>query len=154
MKRLRKVRYGVLAAVTALALAAGMSVLAQPRAQAAQTGGTAPYLNQWVVSGPYADADAIGKDTSGWQYFDDRIFNRNYDDYNDLMGYFDVKLGESTVDQWVAAATYVYSPPRRPCSGRSVDRVSTVCSRTTPPWGSRARSRAGSASLVPSTRFS
>ena len=110
MKGLRRIRYGVLAALTAVALAAGASVLAQPQALAAQTGGTAPYLNQWVVSGPYADSAAIGKDTSGWQYFDDRIFNRNYDDYNDLMGYFDVKQGQPTVDKWVAAASYVYSP--------------------------------------------
>ncbi|WP_405067697.1 Ig-like domain-containing protein [Kribbella sp. NBC_01510] len=110
MKSLRRIRYGVLAAMTALGLAAGSSVLAQPQAHAAQTGGTAPYLNQWAVSGPYADAEAIGVDTSTWQYFDDRIFNRNYDDYNDLMGYFDVKQGQSTVDKWVAAASYVYSP--------------------------------------------
>ncbi|MFF0341678.1 Ig-like domain-containing protein [Kribbella sp. NPDC004875] len=110
MKRLRRIRYGVLVAVTALGLATGSSVLAQPQARAAQTGGTAPYLNQWVVSGPYAVAEAIGKDTSGWQYFDDRIFNRNYDDYNDLMGYFDVKQGQPTVDKWVGAASYVFSP--------------------------------------------
>ncbi|TCC03008.1 hypothetical protein E0H45_36100 [Kribbella soli] len=51
---------------------------------------------------------AVG--TSGWQYFDDRIFNRNYDDYNDLMGYFDVKQGQSTVGKWVLAGSYVYSP--------------------------------------------
>ncbi|MFG1819376.1 discoidin domain-containing protein [Kribbella sp. NPDC049174] len=113
MKRFRRIRYGVLATVTALALAAGSSVLAQPQARAAQTSGTAPYLNQWVVSGPFTEAEAIGKETSSWQYFDDRIFNRNYDDYNDLMGYFDVKRGESTVDKWVAAASYVYSPVAR-----------------------------------------
>ena len=110
MKRSRKIRSGVVAAAMLLVATAVGSVVAGPQARAAQTTGTAPYLNQWVVSGPYADAEAIGKDTSGWQYFDDRIFNRNYDDYNDLMGYFDVKRGESTVDKWVAAASYVYSP--------------------------------------------
>ncbi|KRV48390.1 hypothetical protein AQ490_25635 [Wenjunlia vitaminophila] len=55
-------------------------------------------------------ADPSSNESSTWQYFDDRIFNRNYDDYNDLMGYFDVKQGQSTVNKWVLAASYVYSP--------------------------------------------
>ncbi|GMX63715.1 hypothetical protein Elgi_32150 [Paenibacillus elgii] len=54
--------------------------------------------------------DPKSTETSTWQYFDDRIFNRNYDDYNDLMGYFDVKQGQATTDKWVVAGTYVYSP--------------------------------------------
>ncbi|UNK70486.1 Ig-like domain-containing protein [Microbacterium sp. H1-D42] len=102
-------------------------VLPTQQASAMQTGGTAPYLNQWLVSGPFANPvaadapdgvtpvlgaefDGPGADDSEWQYFDDRIFNRNYDDYNDLMGYFDVKQGQPTADKWVLAATYVYSP--------------------------------------------
>ena len=44
-----------------------------------------------------------------WLYFDDRVFNRNKDDYNDIMGLYDVKRGEDTMDKFVAAATYVYS---------------------------------------------
>ncbi|MFD0616161.1 carbohydrate-binding protein [Paenibacillus sp. GCM10027629] len=94
-------------------------------AEAARTNGTAPYINQWSVSGPFTQeqplenvvpvigesfADPSSSETSTWQYFDDRIFNRNYDDYNDLMGYFDVKQGQDTTDKWVVAATYVYSP--------------------------------------------
>ncbi|NUW35696.1 discoidin domain-containing protein [Nonomuraea sp. SMC257] len=55
-------------------------------------------------------ADPARKETSAWQYFDDRIFNRNYDDYNDLMGYFDVKQGQPTAGKWVVAAGYVHSP--------------------------------------------
>lgn len=92
---------------------------------AARTNGTAPYLNQWAVSGPFTNEQPLGNivpvigesfvdpnssETSTWQYFDDRIFNRNYDDYNDLMGYFDVKQGQDTVNKWVVAGTYVYSP--------------------------------------------
>ncbi|MGW1091873.1 DUF7402 domain-containing protein [Streptomyces sp. NPDC002596] len=127
MKNLRKIQCGVVATAMALAFAVGNAVTG-PQAQAAQTGGTAPYLNQWAVSGPYTDpvverssepvVPAIGKsladpgsnETSTWQYFDDRIFNRNYDDYNDLMGYFDVKQGQATTGKWVVAASYVYSP--------------------------------------------
>ncbi|MFI6676036.1 discoidin domain-containing protein [Kribbella sp. NPDC050470] len=128
MRRRRKILPGVVAAAIVLALAAAGSVLSGPQARAAQTTGNAPYLNQWAVSGPYTDpvveqsaAPVVpalgtslvgpnGSETSTWQYFDDRIFNRNYDDYNDLMGYFDVKQGRPTVDKWVLAASYVYSP--------------------------------------------
>ncbi|MBM7832097.1 hypothetical protein JOE59_002802 [Agromyces cerinus] len=64
-----------------------------------------------VVPGLGAELDASGgAEESEWQYFDDRIFNRNYDDYNDLMGYFDVKQGQATTNKWVLAATYVHSP--------------------------------------------
>ena len=129
MRRLRKIQSAVVAAAVVLALAAAGSVLAEPQAHAAQTGGTAPiYLNQWMVSGPYTDpvveqtaapvvpalgaslVDPNSKEASTWQYFDDRIFNRNYDDYNDLMGYLDVKQGQPTANKWVVAASYVYSP--------------------------------------------
>ncbi|NOU88333.1 hypothetical protein GC102_21595, partial [Paenibacillus sp. LMG 31460] len=93
--------------------------------EAARTDGTAPYMNQWAVSGPFTNEQSLGNivpvigqsfadpnstETSTWQYFDDRIFNRNYDDYNDLLGYFDVKQGQDTLNKWVVAATYVYSP--------------------------------------------
>ncbi|WP_223281216.1 putative Ig domain-containing protein [Streptomyces antnestii] len=127
MNRLRKIQCCVVTTAIALATAVG-SALIGPQAQAAQTGGTAPYVNQWAVAGPYSDqvvegsarpvVPAIGtsledqgnNEKSTWQYFDDRIFNRNYDDYNDLMGYFDVKQGQATTDKWVLAASYVYSP--------------------------------------------
>ncbi|MEV6109627.1 putative Ig domain-containing protein [Streptomyces sp. NPDC051940] len=120
-------------AATAMVLAVTVigSGLAAPRAHAVQTTGTAPYLNQWAVSGPYTDpvversaapvvpalgtplSDPDGQERSTWQYFDDRVFNRNYDDYNDLLGYFDVKQGQATSDKWVVAASYVYSPAAR-----------------------------------------
>ncbi|MFE6736584.1 Ig-like domain-containing protein [Microbacterium sp. NPDC057650] len=122
--RRRRQRSGSI--LVAAAVVAGCMLPLQP-AQAMQTSGDAPYLNQWLVSGPFttpviteADApDAVlgaevvapdGAEKSTWQYFDDRIFNRNYDDYNDLMGYFDVKQGQPTTNKWVLAATHVYSP--------------------------------------------
>ncbi|MFF2494003.1 Ig-like domain-containing protein [Agromyces sp. NPDC058064] len=108
-----------------------MAIVPTGSALAMQTSGSAPYVNQWLVSGPFTNpilagatvavdpalgAELVapgGAEKSTWQYFDDRIFNRNYDDYNDLMGYFDVKQGRSTLDKWVLAASYVYSPTAR-----------------------------------------
>ncbi|MEG0580350.1 MAG: hypothetical protein RR490_10585, partial [Niameybacter sp.] len=66
--------------------------------------------------------EGFGNDTEGknWEYFDDRIFNRNYDDYQDLYGYYTVKKGIETREldergkvvegDYVYAHTYVYSP--------------------------------------------
>lgn len=51
--------------------------------------------------------------TTRWEYFDDRVYNRNYDDYQDLYGYFEVKKGEDTRNKFVYAHTYVYSPEAR-----------------------------------------
>ncbi|WP_269939365.1 discoidin domain-containing protein [Arthrobacter sp. HY1533] len=48
-----------------------------------------------------------------WEYFDDRVYNRNYDDYQDLYGYFSVKKGEDTRNKYVYAHSYVYSPEAR-----------------------------------------
>ena len=55
--------------------------------------------------------DAFG--TGTWEYFDDRIFNRNTDDYQDLYGYYTVKKGIETKDKYVYAHTYVYSPKKQ-----------------------------------------
>lgn len=44
-----------------------------------------------------------------WEYFDDRIWNRTYDDYQDLYGYYGVKKGVDTRNKYVYAHTYVYS---------------------------------------------
>ncbi len=131
MKRPHPVRRVAVAAAAAAAVVATALVSPALPASALQTTGTAPYLNQWLVSGPFttpvvegagsALSPALGgsvsapggAESSSWQYFDDRIFNRNYDDYNDLMGYFDVKQGQPTTDKWVLAAGYVYSPTAR-----------------------------------------
>lgn len=51
----------------------------------------------------------FGENGTKWQYFDDRIFNRNTDDYNDLWGYFHVKQGLETEEKYMYAHTYVYS---------------------------------------------
>ncbi|MCD5344908.1 discoidin domain-containing protein [Agromyces sp. S2-1-8] len=58
---------------------------------------------------------AFGDDaeSNDWEYFDDRVYNRNYDDYQDLYGYFEVKQGEDTRNKFLYAHTYVYSPEAR-----------------------------------------
>ncbi len=48
-----------------------------------------------------------------WEYFDDRVYNRNYDDYQDLNGYYSLKKGIDTKNKFVYAHTYVYSPKRQ-----------------------------------------
>ena len=44
-----------------------------------------------------------------WEYFDDRIYNRNYDDYQDLNGYYAIKQDIDTKNKFVYAHTYVWS---------------------------------------------
>ncbi|HEX7935962.1 MAG TPA: LamG-like jellyroll fold domain-containing protein [Paraburkholderia sp.] len=55
-------------------------------------------------------ADNLFVDGKNWEYFDDRLWNRNYDDYQDLYGYYGVKKGVDTKNKFVYAHTYVYSP--------------------------------------------
>lgn len=55
-----------------------------------------------------------------WEYFDDRIFNRNLDDWQDLYGYYTVKKGIPTNDKYVYAHTYVYSPKEQSVNLRMV----------------------------------
>ena len=52
-------------------------------------------------------------DNQVWEYFDDRLWNRTYDDYQDLNGYYSVKKGVDTKNKFVYAHTYVYSPKRQ-----------------------------------------
>ena len=54
-----------------------------------------------------------GAESGTWEYFDDRLYNRNYDDYQDLYGYFEVKKGEDTRNKFVYAHSYIYSPTAR-----------------------------------------
>ena len=108
------------------------------RAGSPTNGGTAtdaPYINTWLVAGTFdndakntgydrdwiGEADAAPKDgaiSAGrtWRYFDDRLFSRNYDDYQDLFSYFKVKRGESVAAKVAYAHVYVHSP--RPQAGQ------------------------------------
>lgn len=57
----------------------------------------------------------VGEQFEGknWEYFDDRVWNRNFDDYQDLYGYYGIKKGVDTRDKFLYAHSYVYSPVAR-----------------------------------------
>ncbi|MFF3958649.1 putative Ig domain-containing protein [Streptomyces sp. NPDC001890] len=110
------------------------------KASAQQVSGNASFINSWLVSGPFespvidkryeCEADdskapvdgkteiapkaggslSFGNESRKWEYFDDRIYSRNYDDYQDLYGYYSVKKDVDTRNKYVYAHTYVYSP--------------------------------------------
>jgi len=91
--------------------------------------GNGPFINTWLVLGTF-DNDAAntgfnkdyisesnvrpveGVNTTGgtWRYFDDRLFNRSYDNYQDLFSYFKIKREESIAAKVVYAHVYVFSP--------------------------------------------
>jgi hypothetical protein len=93
--------------------------------------GSAPFINTWLVAGTFDHSggnqfnnDYIGETTvqpvvgtvsngKTWEYFDDRLFIRNLDDFQDLYSYY--KLKKSTDPQYkiAYAHTYVYSPVAR-----------------------------------------
>ncbi len=94
----------------------------------------APYVNTWLVLGTFDNGDGAGYDRDwiaeaeiqpkmgtlsagrAWRYFDDRLFSRNYDDYQDLFSYFKVKRGESIAAKIAYAHVYVHS--ERPQQGQ------------------------------------
>jgi hypothetical protein len=100
-----------------------------PGASNQKSAQTAPFINTWLISGLFDNAadnagyerDWIGEAQaqpkegaaaggSSWKYFDDRLFSRNYDDYQDLFSYFKVKQGLSVASKVAYAHVYVYSP--------------------------------------------
>ena len=89
--------------------------------QADYAPGTAPFVNTWLVIGPFdaphTEVEGNENPTAGenigglsWRYFDDRLYSRNLDDYQDLRSYFKLKRGESIDSKVVYAHVYVYSP--------------------------------------------
>lgn len=89
----------------------------------------APYINSWLLLGTFDndaknngyDRDLIGEssaapqagqtaDGQSWRYFDDRLFSRNYDDYNDLYSYFSVRQNSSAAAKVAYLHSYVYLP--------------------------------------------
>lgn len=108
-----------------LAVSASMAV--------AQKADEPDYVNTWMVLGTF-DNDAHGtafqeslidesataidpqKEVAGkrWNYFDDRLFSRNYDNYQDLWSYFKTKLSGSVNSKVAYVHTYVYSETAQP----------------------------------------
>jgi len=99
----------------------------------AQSAEEPDYVNTWMVLGTF-DNDGQGSafqqpaiDESAtsinqnevvagkrWSYFDDRLFSRNYDNYQDLWSYYKIKLSGSVDSKIVYAHTYVYSEIAQP----------------------------------------
>ena len=90
--------------------------------------GDAPFINTWLVLGTFDNQKGVGMRTDliveatvqprageqvagkTWQFFDDRIFSRNYDDYQDLFSYFFVRQDEPRDGRMAYLHTYVWSP--------------------------------------------
>ena len=96
------------------------SFLLAGSAKAEYTIGDAPFINTWLVigtfDGPNAAVESITSPTEGtitdsrqWRYFDDRLFSRNLDDYQDLRSYYKIKRGESVAAKTVYTHIYVHS---------------------------------------------
>ncbi|MBQ0105431.1 MAG: discoidin domain-containing protein [Armatimonadetes bacterium] len=95
-------------------------------AQADFVFGDAPFINTWSVLGVFQDNVGIDNDLIGetgifpkvgdvtngkkWEYFDDRLFSRNYDDYADLYSYYTVKKNDPINVSLAYAGVYVFSP--------------------------------------------
>ncbi len=91
--------------------------------------GDTGYVNTWLTLGPFengADNAGFARDWIGetaaapkpgdkaagqaWRWFDDRLFSRNLDDYQDLFSYCKTKRGESAAGCVVYAHVWVFSP--------------------------------------------
>ncbi len=89
-------------------------------------------LNTWLIAGLFENdaanngfqTDLIGESTvapqvgdpagtTTWRYFDDRLFSRNYDCYNDLFSYYRIKQGISVASKFAYVHCYVYVPSSR-----------------------------------------
>ncbi len=115
--------------LTSSALGLGLLVLTMGAVHAAPPKiDEAPFINTWLVAGTFDndaansgyDRDFVGEgkvapiegaDAGGaaWRYFDDRLFSRNYDDYQDLFSYYKIKLDKSVAAKVVYAFVYAYS---------------------------------------------
>ena len=69
----------------------------------------APYINAWMVSDAVVCDSPVPKAVPR-RYFDDRVFSRNYDDYQDLRSYFGWIRNEKTAGIAVTASTGIWSP--------------------------------------------
>ncbi|NUW46040.1 discoidin domain-containing protein [Nonomuraea rhodomycinica] len=77
---------------------------------------TEPAEGKSKITPQVGEALSFGGESRKWDYFDDRVYNRNYDDYQDLYGYYTVKRGVDTRNKYVYAHTYVYSPQEQRAS--------------------------------------
>ena len=72
-----------------------LRLLAAEPGSAGQPQPEVPFINNWLVCGPFPLPVEVGAaiprveasfQGMKWEYFDDRLWNRNYDNYQDLFG--------------------------------------------------------------------
>ena len=106
----------------AVAPLACLRLLAAEPGSAGQPQPEAPFINNWLVCGPFPLPVEVGAaiprveaslEGMKWEYFDDRLWNRNYDNYQDLFGYYTIRKGVDTRNQYVYASTSVFTPQAR-----------------------------------------
>ncbi len=90
------------------------------------------FINTWLVLGTFPNTpsntglgrawipEATASPEEGavagghtWRYFDDHLFSRNYDNYQDLFSYFHIERRESVAAKVAYAFTYLYTPRAR-----------------------------------------
>jgi F5/8 type C domain/Putative Ig domain len=120
-----------------VAVVVGAVALISSAEARAESDASAPYINTWLVAGTFDNArdnagyeyDWVGEESveprlgavsagRPWRYFDDRLFSRNYDDYQDLFSYFRVKRGESIRARVAYAHVYMHSAAAQPAQLR------------------------------------
>jgi len=67
------------------------------------------YERDWIGEATVEPREGMVSAGKVWRYFDDRLFSRNYDDYQDLFSYFKVKRGENVAAKVAYAHIYVHS---------------------------------------------
>ena len=111
-----------LCSLLAVALLACSGLLAAEPGVVGEARPDASFINSWLVCGPFPQPVAfgaiipkVGASFGGmkWEYFDDRLWNRNYDNYQDLFGYYTVRKGVDTRNKYVYAFTSVFTPQAR-----------------------------------------
>jgi hypothetical protein len=67
----------------------------------------------WIEEGTVVPKAGLKSADKTWEYFDDRLFSRNYDDYQDFYSYFKFKKKESVAGKLAYAHVYVFSEQTR-----------------------------------------
>ena len=111
--------------------AAPAALAAEPAAGTHAGGGDAPFLNAWLLLGPCQGGENMGLETDfidevkampragltmagkSWEAWDDRLYCRNYDDYQDLYSYYRIVKKHPVANCAAYAHLYVWSPEPR-----------------------------------------
>jgi hypothetical protein len=63
---------------------------------------------EWIKEASVTPAPGMKSGEKVWNYFDDRLFSRNYDNYQDLYSYFKIKRQQAVTAKIAYAHTYFY----------------------------------------------